>query len=186
MSRLRLPRAVCTILWRGHAEGKKSATEKHAEEAQLKNKTNECIPQQCPYEEAWWPWLRGDRKSFSLMTSAEQAVGKAALVVSIKSENGQNASNPQPAVSRPAPRVRALHNRCTGRLVCSKASAYAGPCPSLEASARRTAPLGCKGEGSASTQAVAEPRDPSSGQDHDCSQAMRSKPSPGDIQNGVF
>lgn len=126
------------------------------------------------------------------MTSAEQAVGKAAPVVSIKSENGQNASNPQTVVSWPASSTHVLHNTGTGHLVHRKPLHMLDSAPSLRALGRKTALLGCKHEGSASARAVAEPRDASSGQDHDRSRATQAgevtqnEPSPGAIQNRVF
>lgn len=80
--------------------------EKLAEEEQPKNKTKFLCSQQWPCEEAWWLWLRGDPELLSLMTSAEQAAGRAALVVLIKSENGQNTSNAQSVVSQPGPHTR--------------------------------------------------------------------------------
>lgn len=65
-----------------------------------------------------------------LMTSAEQATGKAAPVVSIKSENGQNARNSPSTVPQPAPRTRVLLNTGTGHLVRSKPLPVLGSGPS--------------------------------------------------------
>lgn len=85
-------------------------------------KINSCIPRQWPCEEAWWPWLRGDPELLSLMTSAEQAAGRAALVVLIKSENGQNTSNAQSVGSQPG-----LHTRYKSQVWDT--TACAGFCP---------------------------------------------------------
>lgn len=62
----------------------------------------------------------GAPELLSLTTSAEQAAGRAALVVLIKSENGQNTSNAQSVGSQPGPHTHVLHVTGTGHLVRRK------------------------------------------------------------------
>lgn len=81
-------------------------------------------------------------RAILLMTSAEQAVGKAAPVVSIKSENGQNARKPLSVVPRPAPRTHVLRNTGMGHLA-HRALALLGHFV-------QNSPDGCEGQGSAS------------------------------------
>lgn len=76
------------------------------------------------------------------MTSAEQAAGRAALVVLIKSENGQNTSNAQSVGSQPGPHT--LHITGMGHLLCGKPLHVLGSVPSVRMSGRKTAPLGLR------------------------------------------
>lgn len=79
-----------------------------------------------------------------LMTSAEQAAGRAALVVLIKSQNGQNTSNAQPVGSHSLAHTHVLHVTGMGHLLCGKPLHMLDSVPFVGTSGRKTAPLGLK------------------------------------------
>lgn len=114
-------------------------TEKLAEQEQPKNKTKFLHSPAVALQEVWWPWLRGDPELLSLMTSAEQTAGRAALVVLIKSENGQNTSNAQ-SVDPSLAHTHVLHVTGTGHLTLH----VLGSVPSVGTLGRKIAPLGLR------------------------------------------
>lgn len=83
----------------------------------------------------------GDPELLSLTTSAEQAAGRAALVVLIKSENGQNTSSAQSVGSQPGPHTRVTRHRYRTPHM-QETLHVLGSVPAVGTLGRKTAPLG--------------------------------------------
>lgn len=94
--------------------------EKLAEEEQPKSKNKSLHFPAMALQGSVVAMAAGAPELLSLTTSAEQAAGRAALVVLIKSENGQNTSNAQSVGSQPGPHTHVLHVTGTGHLVRRK------------------------------------------------------------------
>lgn len=117
--------------------------EKLAEEEQPKSKNKSLHSPATALRGSAVAVAAADPELLSLTTSAEQAAGRAALVVLIKSENGQNTSNAQSVGSQPGPHTLVTRHRYrTPRL--QETLHVLGSVPSVGTSGRKTAPL--KGE----------------------------------------